>query len=86
MPEGMSVELMSAARSGAADYQAMYNAMNEAIRRVTVGQISSSGGAAKGIGGNESLQDKVLDSIVKADADVICESRNRGAGEMVYRV
>ncbi|MBE0328447.1 DUF935 family protein, partial [Klebsiella pneumoniae] len=44
MPEGMSVELMSAARSGAADYQAMYNAMNEAIRRVTVGQISSSGG------------------------------------------
>ncbi|MCU8825258.1 DUF935 domain-containing protein, partial [Klebsiella quasipneumoniae] len=81
MPEGMSVELMSAARSGAADYQAMYNAMNEAIRRVTVGQISSSGGAAKGIGGNESLQDKVLDSIVKADADVICESWNRGPGK-----
>ncbi|WP_219816430.1 DUF935 domain-containing protein [Citrobacter braakii] len=81
MPEGMSVELMSAARSGAADYQAMYNAMNEAIRRVTVGQISSSGGAAKGIGGNESLQDKVLDSIVKADADIICESWNRGPGK-----
>ncbi|EFQ4822367.1 DUF935 family protein [Salmonella enterica] len=81
MPEGMTLEMLSAARSGAADYQAMYNAMNEAIRRVTVGQISSSGGASKGIGGNESLQDKVLDSIVKADADVICESWNRGPGK-----
>lgn len=81
MPEGMKVEMLGASRSGAADYQAMYNAMNEAIRRVTVGQISSSGGAAKGIGGNESLQDKILTSIAKSDADVICESWNRGPGK-----
>lgn len=81
MPEGMKLEMLGAARSGAADYQAMYNAMNEAIRRVTVGQISSSGGASKGIGGDESLQDKILTSIAKSDADVICESWNRGPGK-----
>lgn len=80
MPEGMAIEMLGASRSGAADYQAMYNAMNEAIRRVVVGQISSSGGASKGIGGDESLQDKILTSIAKSDADVICESWNRGPG------
>ncbi|MCF1609481.1 DUF935 domain-containing protein [Serratia marcescens] len=81
MPEGMAIEMLGASRSGAADYQAMYNAMNEAIRRVVVGQISSSGGASKGIGGDESLQDKILTSIAKSDADVICESWNRGPGK-----
>ncbi|RLM23654.1 portal protein [Brenneria alni] len=80
MPEKMLVELLSAARSGTADYQSLYNAMNEAIRRVTVGQISSSGGASKGIGGDESLQADILKSIAKSDADVICESWNRGPG------
>ncbi|WP_447888590.1 DUF935 domain-containing protein [Serratia fonticola] len=78
MPEGMAVELLSVARSGAADYESMYNAMNEAIRRVIVGQISSSGGVSKGIGGDESLQAGILASIAKSDGDVICESWNRG--------
>ncbi|MBL5859548.1 DUF935 family protein [Serratia fonticola] len=78
MPEGMAVELLSVARSGAADYESMYKAMNEAIRRVIVGQISSSGGTSKGIGGDESLQAGILASIAKSDGDVICESWNRG--------
>lgn len=80
MPEGISLDVIEAGRSGAADYQAMYNAMNEAIRRIIVGQISSSGGASKGIGGDESLQEAILTSIAKSDADVICESWNRGPG------
>ncbi|MCW2478842.1 DUF935 domain-containing protein [Candidatus Symbiopectobacterium sp. NZEC135] len=80
MPEKMLVELLAAGRSGAADYQSLYNAMNEAIRRVVVGQISSSGGTAKGIGGDESLQSDILNSIAKSDADLICESWNRGPG------
>ncbi|HGB3471667.1 TPA: DUF935 domain-containing protein [Salmonella enterica subsp. diarizonae serovar 61:l,v:z35] len=79
-PEGISLEILSAARSGAADYQSMYTAMNEAIRRIIVGQISSSGGTSKGIGGDESLQETILTSIAKSDADVICESWNRGPG------
>ncbi|CNJ03541.1 Mu-like prophage protein gp29 [Yersinia aldovae] len=80
MPLGMDIEMLGATRSGAADYEAMYTAMNEAIRRVVVGQISSSGGAAKGLGGNESLQSDILTSIAKSDGDVIYESWNRGPG------
>jgi len=80
MPEGMNLELLQIARSGAGDYKAFYDSMNEAIRRVTVGQITSSGGASSSIGGDESLQAAVLASIAKSDSDVMCESWNRGPG------
>lgn len=80
MPEGMTLELLQIARSGAGDYKAFYDSMNEAIRRVTVGQITSSGGASSSIGGDESLQAAVLTSIAKSDSDVMCESWNRGPG------
>lgn len=78
MPDGMTLELLQIARSGAGDYKAFYDSMNEAIRRVTVGQITSSGGASSSIGGDESLQAAVLSSIAKSDSDVMCESWNRG--------
>ncbi|MDF7667970.1 DUF935 family protein [Orbaceae bacterium ESL0727] len=78
MPDGMILELLQIARSGAGDYKAFYDSMNEAIRRVTVGQITSSGGASNSIGGDESLQAAVLNSIAKSDSDVMCESWNRG--------
>ncbi|XKM14246.1 DUF935 family protein [Orbaceae bacterium ac157xtp] len=80
IPEGMTLDLLQIARSGAGDYKAFYDSMNEAIRRVTVGQITSSGGASSSIGGDESLQAAVLTSIAKSDADVMCESWNRGPG------
>ena len=80
MPDGMTLELLQIARSGAGDYKAFYDSMNEAIRRVTVGQITSSGGASSSIGGDESLQAAVLASIAKSDSDVMCESWNRGPG------
>lgn len=80
MPDGMALELLQIARSGAGDYKAFYDSMNEAIRRVTVGQITSSGGASNSIGGDESLQAEVLASIAKSDSDVMCESWNRGPG------
>ena len=80
MPDGMTLELLQIARSGAGDYKAFYDSMNEAIRRVTVGQITSSGGASSSIGGDESLQAAVLTSIAKSDSDVMCESWNRGPG------
>lgn len=78
IPEGMTLDLLQIARSGAGDYKAFYDSMNEAIRRVTVGQITSSGGASSSIGGDESLQAAVLTSIAKSDSDVMCESWNRG--------
>lgn len=79
MPRGLDIELLAAGRSGAADYESMYNAMNNAIRRVIVGQTASSGGTPGKLG-NEQLQADVLLSIAKSDADVICESWNRGPG------
>ena len=80
IPETMNLDLLQIARSGAGDYKAFYDSMNEAIRRVTVGQITSSGGASNSIGGDESLQAAVLASIAKSDSDVMCESWNRGPG------
>lgn len=80
IPETMNLDLLQIARSGAGDYKAFYDSMNESIRRVTVGQITSSGGASSSIGGDESLQAAVLASIAKSDSDVMCESWNRGPG------
>lgn len=77
LPADMPLELLSAGRSGTADYKALYDTMNEVIRRVVLGQTSSSGGTPGKLG-NDDLQEKVLEAIIKADADVICESFNRG--------
>lgn len=76
-PADMPIELLSAGRSGTADYKALWDTMNESIRRVVLGQTSSSGGTPGKLG-NDDLQEAVLEAIVKADSDVICESFNRG--------
>ncbi|EFL77766.1 DUF935 domain-containing protein [Actinobacillus pleuropneumoniae] len=77
VPADMPIELLSAGRSGTGDYKALYDTMNETIQRVVLGQTSSSGGTPGRLG-NDDLQEKVLESIIKADSDVICESFNRG--------
>ena len=77
VPADMPIELLSAGRSGTADYKALWDTMNESIRRVVLGQTSSSGGTPGKLG-NDDLQEAVLEAIVKADSDVICESFNRG--------
>lgn len=77
LPADMPIELLSAGRSGTADYKALFDSMNEGIQRVVLGQTTSSG-VTSGRLGNDDLQDKVLEAIIKADADVICESFNRG--------
>ncbi|HDR1165642.1 TPA: DUF935 family protein [Pasteurella multocida] len=77
VPTDMPIELLSAGRTGSASYKELYDTMNEGIQRVVLGQTSSSGGTPGRLG-NDELQEKVLESIIKADADVICESFNRG--------
>ena len=77
VPLDMPIELLSAGRSGTADYKSLWDTMNDTIRRVVLGQTSSSGGTPGKLG-NDDLQEQVLDAIVKADADMICESFNRG--------
>lgn len=77
MPKGMELELLEAARSGAADYESLFNAMNASIQKVILGQTASVQGTAGRLGGDD-LQASVRDDLIKADADLICESFNLG--------
>lgn len=75
VPEGMTISLIEAARSGTADYTSLYDRMDKAIAKITVGQTASTEGTAGKLG-NEDLQGDVREDLVKADADLICESFN----------
>lgn len=77
VPKGMVLELLEAARSGTADYKSLHDTMDDTIAKVVVGQTASSQGTAGKLG-NEELQSDVRQDLVKADADLICESFNRG--------
>lgn len=75
-PQGMSISLLEAARSGTADYAALYAKMDEAIAKVVLGQTASSQGTPGRLG-NDELQGDVRQDLIKADADLVCESFNR---------
>ncbi len=74
-PEGMSAELLEATRGGTADYTSLYDRMDAAIARATLGQTASTQGTPGKLG-NDDLQGNVRDDIVRADADLICMSLN----------
>lgn len=74
-PQGMEAELLEATRGGTADYTALYDRMDAAIARVTLGQTASTQGTPGKLG-NDDLQGDVRDDIVKADADLVCMSFN----------
>lgn len=76
-PEGMTITLLEATRSGAADYASMVRVMDDAIAQVILGQTASTQGTPGRLG-NDQLQSDVRLDIVKADADVICMSFNAG--------
>lgn len=75
-PQGMSISLLEAARSGTADYAALYEKMDEAIAKVVLGQTASVHGTPGRLG-NDELQGDVRQDLIKADADLISESFNR---------
>lgn len=75
IPEGMTAELLEAVRGGTADYTALYDRMDAAIARITLGQTASTQGTPGKLG-NDDLQGDVRDDIVKADADLVCMSFN----------
>lgn len=77
IPKGMEIELMEAARSGAADYKSLHDTMDDTIARVVLGQTASSQGTPGRLG-NDDLQGDVRRDLIKADADLICESFNLG--------
>lgn len=77
LPEGMAIELIEAARSGTADYTALYDRMNAAIAKVILGHTGSSDATPGRLGGEDNAHD-VRQDLVKADADLVCQSFNRG--------
>lgn len=79
VPDGMAIELLEAARSGTADYSSLMDRMDRAIAKVCLGQTASSEGTPGKLG-NEELQSDVRLDLVKADADLVCESFNTSVG------
>lgn len=77
MPKGMDLELLEAARSGTADYKTLHDTMDATIQKVVLGQTASTQGTTGRLG-NDDLQSQVRDDIIKADADLVCESFNLG--------
>lgn len=76
VPEGMQIELIEAARSGTPDYTALYDRMDLAISKVVVGQtMTTDDGSSRS---QAEVHMDVRQDLVKADADLICESFNRG--------
>lgn len=77
LPKNMEIELMEAARSGAADYKSLHDTMDATIAKVILGQTASSQGTPGKLG-NDELQGDVRRDLIKADADLVCESFNLG--------
>lgn len=77
VPDNVVIELLEAARSGAADYESMKTAMDKAIAKIIVGQTATTDGTPGKLGNDKAQADVAL-SIVKADADLLCGSFNDG--------
>ena len=77
IPKAMELDLLEAARSGTADYKSLYDTMNAAIQKVILGQTASTQGTPGKLG-NDDLAGDVRKDIIKADADLACESFNLG--------
>lgn len=77
LPDGMALELLEAARSGASDYDALCERMDGAISKVTLGH-SAVADATPGRLGGENLAADVRVELIKADADLSHNSFNVG--------
>ena len=75
IPDTMQIELLEAARSGAADYAALYEVMNAAISKVILGHSGTTDSTAGKLGG-DNMASEVRNDLIAADSDLICSSFN----------
>lgn len=74
-PEGVVVELLEAARSGASSYQELHDAMDKAIAKVILSQtMTTDNGSSRS---QAEVHEGVRDMVVKSDSDLICGSFTR---------
>ena len=78
IPESMTIELLEAARSGTADYKTMHDTMDDTIAKAVLGQSMTSQKGSSGGLAQAKVHHEVRQDIVKADADLICESFTLG--------
>lgn len=76
VPDGVEVELLEAARSGATSYEELKNAMDSAIAKIILSQtMTTDDGSSRS---QAEVHEGVRDKVVKTDADLLCGSANRG--------
>lgn len=75
LPEGMRTELLEAKRSSTLDYERLCVYLDQAVAKIVLGQVMTS----EAVGGQykAEVQNTVRRELIKADADLICESFNR---------
>ena len=72
VPEGAEVALLEAARSGAADYEALKDAMDAAIAKIVLSQtMTTDNGSSRS---QSQTHAQVRDMVVQADADLLSSS------------
>lgn len=79
IPNDTVIDLIEASRAGTSDYEPFYRRMDAAIQKIIVGQTLTA--EVGETGGNRALGGvhmSVRQDIVKGDADLICDSFNRG--------
>jgi phage gp29-like protein len=75
VPDGIEVELMEAARSGTASYEAMAAAMDASLAKIILSQtMTTDNGSSRS---QATVHEGVRDLVVKSDADLICSSFNK---------
>lgn len=75
-PEGMRIELLEAKRSAGVDYAVLCATMDQAIHRIILSQLAPADSTAQKL--DVSAQEPATwQRLVKADADLLCESFNR---------
>ncbi|MEC7119196.1 MAG: DUF935 family protein, partial [Pseudomonadota bacterium] len=75
IPEGAELSLLEATRSGAADYEALKDAMDAAIAKIVLSQtMTTDNGSSRS---QSETHADVRDMVVQADSDMLCESFNR---------
>jgi len=76
LPDGMRAELLEAKRAAGIDYERLCVYLDQAIAKICLGQVMTS----EAVGGQykADVQNQVRQELIKADADLLCESFNRG--------
>ena len=75
VPESMQVDLIEAARRGTVDYNALCDRMDAAIAKVILSQtMTTDPGSSRA---QAQVHMEVRDEVVKADADLVCQSFNQ---------